>query len=129
MTVKSLGEKLQRLTNTSHQRISRSENSKRAKEDEKLSRTAKGIAINLIKQLPSQLKKAARSGRDSEILTDSACMEPGLFNKVVCLISEYCKKNGLYLKIDTCRPSDDSSLVDHLRVYWKEPPKAYNSRW
>lgn len=122
MTAKSLGEKLQRLANTSRQRINRSESKKRVKEDKKLLRTAKGIARNLTKQLPSRLKKAARSGRDSENLLDSSmCMEPGLFNKVASFIGEYCQENDLYWTIERYRPSDDSPLTDYLVVYWKKP--------
>ena len=126
MTAKSLGEKLQRLTNQSQKRINTSEGAKREKECKKLERRAKSIARDLIKQFPSRLKKAARNGRDSEQLLDSTCMEDGLFEKVVHFIVEYCQKNGLYYKIERYRPSDDSPLYDYLLVYWKEPPKTYN---
>ncbi len=126
MTSKSLGEKLQKLARTSQQRVNRSESKKRAKEDKKLSQAAKGIARDLIKQLPYRLKKAAKSGRDSETLLDSMCMEPaGLFEKVVHFIVEYCQKNGLDCKIEKYRPSDDSPLIDHFVIYWKKPQEKF----
>lgn len=107
--------RLQRLTERGRQRAEKREHKARLLENQKYDAEAKKLSDDIIAGLPKEIEKEAKKGFDYVIVYLPFGYQ--LKNRVESNVSSWCWKNGLSVKNEEMRPSDDCT-EDVLFISW-----------